>query len=219
MPTPGSHAYDRERQRLRRHLEGEGAFDEDAEKQAARTMASRSRPNVAARSDRARGPLGERPSARGGGDPGAVLQLRSPAFSDNAMIPPKLTQAGENLSPALEWSPAPPGTAEIALLCEDRDAPGGVVTHWLVTGIDPGVTSIAEGESPSGAVVWPNSFGNRGYDGPMPPIGDDPHRYFFRLFALEEPTALPPHATIDEVHEVLEDRHVATGTLIGLFAR
>lgn len=112
-----------------------------------------------------------------------------------------------------------PIIARFSALCEDRDAPNGVFTHWLVTGIDPWVTSIAEGEGYDHAVVWPNSFGNRGYDGPMPPVGDDPHRYFFRLFALEERTALPPDAPTDLVREVLESRHLATGTVVGLFAR
>jgi phosphatidylethanolamine-binding protein (PEBP) family uncharacterized protein len=31
------------------------------------------------------------------------------------------------------------------LSCEDPDAPGGTVVHWLLTGIDLAVTDVAEG--------------------------------------------------------------------------
>jgi hypothetical protein len=216
MPTPGSHAHDLERSRRRRALENQGVPYERAEEQVRRMEDDHSAArSPAAASDRAAGPYGE----GGGGDPGAVMELRSPAFSDNAMMPPRLTKTGQDLSPALEWSPPPEGTVELALLCEDRDAPGGNFTHWLVTGIEPAVTSLEEGTEPLGAVVWPNSFGERRYGGPLPPPGDDAHRYFFRVFALEAPLRVEPNASTDDVGRALDDQRIAAGTLVGLFVR
>jgi Raf kinase inhibitor-like YbhB/YbcL family protein len=217
MPTPGSHSYDVRRTRLRGRLEAEGVNDKNADETANRIM---QRDNEGtppgARSDRAAGPYGERTA---GGDAGNVIGLRSPAFSDSTLMPARCSRDGEDGSPALEWDPPPAGTAELALLCEDLDAPGGPFLHWLATGISPDVTSVAEAESPAGAEEWGNDYGDVGYGGPQPPIGDEPHRYVFRLFALDAPLGMSPGADIGEVRVALSDRRLATGTLIGLFAR
>ena len=166
--------------------------------------------------DRAAGPHGE---GAGGGDPGAVLDLRSPAFNDHSYIPGRFSMDGDNTPPALDWSEPPEGTVELALLCEDPDAPGGTFLHWLLTGIDPSRRSLGEDEQPPEATTWENDYGERGYGGPKPPVGDDAHRYFFRLFALDAPLDLSPGADVDEVRAALDARRVATGTLVGLFAR
>jgi Raf kinase inhibitor-like YbhB/YbcL family protein len=216
MPTPGSHAYDLQRSRLRGRLEDEGVNDEEADERAAEMLRREaSEPNPAARSDRAAGPYGE---TGGAGDPGAVMELRSPAFSDMTMLPSRCARDDRNLSPALEWSPAPEGTAELVLFCEDRDAPERFL-HWVVSGIDPATTFVEEGGEIPGSTAWPNGFGDKGWGGPQPPIGDEPHRYFFRLLALDRPLDLGPGASSDEVRQAAEDRHLAVGTLVGLFAR
>ena len=218
MPTPGSHGYDVQRTRLRGKLESEGIPDERADENANRIL---QRDNDAVspglRDDRARGPYGERTT--GEGDAGNVIGLRSPAFNDNTTMPARCSWDGGNRSPALEWDEPPAGTVELALLCEDPDAPRGPFLHWLLTGIDPGVRSVDEAQSPPGATAWPNDFGDEGYGGPRPPIGDDPHRYVFRLYALDSSLGLSPGADVDEVRAALENTRLATGTLIGLFAR
>lgn len=217
MPTPGSHGYDVQRTRLRGKLEDEGVNDRHADEAANAILQGQSdATSPAAQTDRAAGPYGER---GGGGDPGAVIDLRSPAFNDNTIIPPRFSKQGGNASPPLEWSAVPEGTVELALVCEDPDAPGGTFLHWLLTGIDPATTAIGEGEVPPGATSWENDFGQRGYGGPQPPVGDDAHRYFFRLFALESAVDLAPETNVGEVRAAIDDKRLATGTLIGLFVR
>ena len=216
MPTPGSHSYDVRRTRLRGKLDNEGIPDQHADAASNEILQQENTAvSPGLRTDRARGPYGER--TPGGGDPGAVIELRSPAFNDHTMIPARCSRPGGNVSPALEWSDVPPETAELALLCEDPDAPRGAFIHWLVTGIAPSTRAVAEGEEPSGT-SWPNDWGGPGYGGPQPPIGDDPHRYFFRLFALAEPLEVPPDADPHDIRRLL-DEHLASGTLVGLFAR
>lgn len=216
MPAPGSNRYDQELHRRTSRLAEQGHHDEDAERLARKSMAEDTNPTwPAAASDRARGPYGNR---TGGGDPGNVIDLRSPAFSANTTIPPRYTRDGDNLSPPLEWSDVPDGTVELALICEDPDAPSGTFTHWIVTGIDPGTRSMAEGSEPPRATGWRNDFGHEGYDGPQPPVGDDPHRYFFRLFALDAPVSAS-RGHLDELRDTLEEHQLATGTLVGLYAR
>ncbi len=217
MPTPGSHSYDVQRTRLRGRLEAEGVNDKNADETANRIMQrDNQEASPAARSDRAAGPYGERPA---GGDAGNVIGLRSPAFSENTLIPARCSRDGDDRSPALEWDTPPEGTVELALLCEDLDAPQGPFLHWLVTRMSPDTTSIAEGERPAGGEEWENDYGDVGYGGPQPPIGDDPHRYVFRLFALDAPLGLSPGVDVSEVRAALDGRRLATGTLIGLFAR
>lgn len=74
-------------------------------------------------------------------------------------------------------------------------------------------------ETPAGAEEWQNDYGDVGYGGPQPPIGDDPHRYAFRLFALDAPLEMRPGTDVGEVRAALDDRRMAAGTLIGLYAR
>ncbi|NYI03632.1 YbhB/YbcL family Raf kinase inhibitor-like protein [Allostreptomyces psammosilenae] len=147
------------------------------------------------------------------------IELRSTAFNDHAIIPERYSKTGENVSPELEWSGVPDGAAELLLICEDPDAPSGTFLHWLETGIDPHARHIGPGERPPGGTAWRNGFGEDGYGGPQPPVGDPPHRYFFRVYALDEPVHLPGAPSPEEVHEAIRGHELASGTLVGLFGR
>jgi Raf kinase inhibitor-like YbhB/YbcL family protein len=147
------------------------------------------------------------------------IELRSSAFSDHEMIPRRHALEGENLSPPLTWSGVPDETTELALLCEDPDAPSGTFVHWLVTGIDPHADGLAPGGTTAGGHPHTNGYGEAGWGGPQPPVGDDAHRYFFRLYALPAPVSLPESATAAEAHRVLDRQQLASGTLVGLYQR
>jgi Raf kinase inhibitor-like YbhB/YbcL family protein len=149
----------------------------------------------------------------------ATIELRSPAFSDHATIPDRHTKAGEDVSPPLEWSGVPDGAAELAVLCEDPDAPGRPFVHWVLSGLDPSLGGLAEGEVPPGAVEGVNDFGRTGYGGPGPPVGDPPHRYFFRIYAASEPLGLSSGATAEDLRRALERRQLARGTIVGTYQR
>src|SRR5262245_57478591 len=114
----------------------------------------------------------------------AGIEMRSTAFNDHDRLPDRVSRQAGNVSPPLQWSQAPDGTRELVLMCEDPDSGRTAFMHWLVTGIDPSSTSVAEGSVPPGGTEWVNDFGELGWSGPQPPVGEDPHRYFFRLFAV-----------------------------------
>ena len=149
----------------------------------------------------------------------ATIELRSPAFSDHAPIPTRHTKDGEDVSPTLEWSGVPEGTVELALVCEDPDAPGGTFVHWVVSGLDPSLPGLSEGQVPAGAVEGQNDYGDLGYGGPRPPAGDPAHRYFFRLYASSEPLGLSPGASADDLRSALTSKELARGTLVGTYER
>ncbi len=149
----------------------------------------------------------------------AGVELRSTAFSDHDLIPSRHAHDRDNVSPALQWSGIPAGTSELLLVCEDPDAPRGTFLHWLVTGIDPASTGVGEGRTPPGGRAWTNGFGEQGWAGPQPPVGDRAHRYFFRLYALPAPVRLPAKPTAADVHGVVDDTALASGTTVGLYQR
>ena len=65
------------------------------------------------------------------------MDLTSPNFEEGGRIPPEHTCDGDDDPPELLWSGVPSGVIELALTCEDPDAPGGTFVHWVVWGIDP----------------------------------------------------------------------------------
>jgi Raf kinase inhibitor-like YbhB/YbcL family protein len=145
------------------------------------------------------------------------LSLTSPAFEDEARMPDRFSFDGGNVSPPLEWSGLPEDTVELVLLCEDEDVPHEPFLHWLVTGIRPDSTGVAEGAVPAGGLEWVNGFGKVGWGGPHPPAGDEPHRYFFRLYALAEPSSVPEEPTVDRVRDSMVDSALACAVLVGLY--
>ena len=149
----------------------------------------------------------------------AGMTIRSVAFNDHDRMPERFAQDRGNVSPPLEWSDVPESTTELVLLVEDRDAGPTPFLHWLVTGIDPDADGVAEGQVPTGAREWTNGFGRTGWDGPLPPVNDDPHRYFFRIFAVSQPLELPAAPQVPDVHRALDGQQLASGNMVGTFAR
>lgn len=149
----------------------------------------------------------------------AGVLMRSTAFNDHDLMPERFSRDGGNISPPLEWSRVPESASELVLLVEDRDAGRTPFLHWLVTGIDLTAGGMAEGEVPAGGREWINGFGSTGWGGPDPPLGDDPHRYFFRLYAVKQPLHLPARPRVADVHQAAEAREFASGNMVGTFGR
>lgn len=143
----------------------------------------------------------------GSSDVGAVGELGFAVLSgpvgDGAALPTAFTCDGANRSPALSWTPAPDGTAEIAVTLTDVDAPGYV--HWAMAGLSPTATFLGEGQVPIDAIVGLNSAGTIGYTGPCPPQGADPHTYVFTVHFLMRATELATGAAGEDLLAAIED--------------
>jgi Raf kinase inhibitor-like YbhB/YbcL family protein len=149
----------------------------------------------------------------------ALLRLSSPDFDDYAPIPERCAHHRDNAVPTLEWNDPPEGTVELVILCEDPDTPVGTWVHWVAAGIDPAARGIEGGKLPDGTVEGPNDFGEDGYGGPEPPVGDGVHRYFFQLYALKQPSGLTAGATADDLRRAVIGKEAARGVLVGTFER
>jgi Raf kinase inhibitor-like YbhB/YbcL family protein len=150
--------------------------------------------------------------------------LSSPAFSTGQVIPAKYTCDGENLSPPLQWSGAPPGTRSFVLIIEDPDAPSGVFRHWAVYNLPPELTALPEGIGRQASAETlhqgVNDFGHRRYDGPCPPPGHGTHHYHFRLAALDTPNlVVSPVAKVADIWRAAEPHILAQAELVGTYAK
>ncbi|HJR79316.1 MAG TPA: YbhB/YbcL family Raf kinase inhibitor-like protein [Anaerolineales bacterium] len=150
------------------------------------------------------------------------IELKSDAFMHEGSIPVQFTCMGSDSSPALTWDEPPADTQSFALIMDDPDAPAGTWVHWVVFNIPASVRGLAEAVPseetlPDGSMQGTNSSGNIGYNGPCPPSGT--HRYFFKLYALDEVLGLSPGADKGELLKAMEGHTLAQGELMGTFSR
>jgi hypothetical protein len=154
----------------------------------------------------------------------AEFRLTSPAFQHDQDLPPRFSADGGNVSPPLQWSGVPEGAKELLLVCDDPDADSGVFTHWIVYGITAHEQSLPEGVPRDAVIDGPvelmqglNEFDEAGYTGPTA-IDDDgdwlPHRYFFRLFALDTEVDLPPGARREEIRRAVSGHVLGKAELV-----
>jgi Raf kinase inhibitor-like YbhB/YbcL family protein len=151
------------------------------------------------------------------GETPMAIQLSSKAFTNGGTIPVKYTCDGENVSPDLSWSGTPQGVKSLALIADDPDAPAGTWVHWVLYDLPPDTTSLAEGTQGVG-VLGTTSFGDARYGGPCPPRGK-PHRYFFKLYALDKLLGLSPGATKAAVEKAMQGHILGSGQLMGTYGR
>ena len=172
-------------------------------------------------------PPAARPAAATAAPGGAKTggwKLTSSAFADGARLPTKYTQDGAGVSPPLTWTISPAAAKELVLICDDPDAPEGTFTHWVVYGLDPGVSALPEGVPTTPAVAEPgmeqgmNSAHHVGYVGPQPPPGKV-HHYHFQLYAANTKLNLTPSMAKDEVLSAMEGRIVGKAELVGTYSR
>ena len=146
------------------------------------------------------------------------LSLKSPAFNHMGNIPIKYPCQGEEVNPPLKISGVPQEAKSLVLIMEDPDAPMGLtVTHWVICHLDPKTTEIPEGSSLEGAIVGKNMMRKTKYMGPCPPKGK--HRYFFKLFALDEKLPLDSKSRKKKVLKAMEGHIIEQTELIGTYVK
>lgn len=152
-----------------------------------------------------------------------AFAISSTSFSLGGDIPKKFTCDGADLSPELNWTDAPAGVHSFALITDDPDAPVGTWTHWVLFDLPSQTKGLPEGiakidELPSGGRQGRNDFRKIGYGGPCPPPGK-PHRYFFKLYALDRMLNLKPGSSKQEVEQGMQGHIVAKAELMGRYRR
>jgi hypothetical protein len=145
------------------------------------------------------------------------MQITSPSFSNNGNIPSEFTCSGSDLNPQLNFANIPENTKSLALIMDDPDAPNSTWIHWVIFNISPKTTVINKNSAPSGAIQGINSWGTSNYGGPCPPSGT--HRYFFKLYALDNTLSLSSSASKANVESAMQGHILSQATLIGKYAK
>lgn len=156
-----------------------------------------------------------------------TLELSSPAFVNGARIPERFTADGEGISPPLVWRGVPEGTASLALLVEDADAPSlNPFVHALVWALPAQESGLAEGAikpdgnaDADGTDIGRNSYFNEGWLPPDPPPGHGSHDYVFQLFALSDTPKLGDNPGRSLFAKAIQGRVLAAGILVGTYSR
>ncbi len=154
---------------------------------------------------------------------GAAWELKSTAFSAGGDIPQKFSCDGEDVSPALTWSDPPAGTESMALIADDPDAPMGTWVHWVAYDLPAEARRLPErvarrNEIQGGGRQGVNDFPTIGYRGPCPPAGK-PHRYFFKLYALDRKLNLKAGASKQDVEKAMQGHILGKAELVGRYQR
>ncbi|MBN1330253.1 MAG: YbhB/YbcL family Raf kinase inhibitor-like protein [Candidatus Heimdallarchaeota archaeon] len=147
------------------------------------------------------------------------LELTSPAFKHNTLMPSKYTCQGEEINPPLKINGVPKGTKSLALIMEDPDVPipKVVVTHWIICHLDPKVKAIEEGSKLEDAIIGKNLMRKNKYLGPCPPWGT--HRYIFTLFALDEKLPFTTRSAKKDLLKKIKGHIIEQTELIGLYSK
>jgi Raf kinase inhibitor-like YbhB/YbcL family protein len=161
--------------------------------------------------------------ARPSGGAAVSLELQSPDFTAGGNIPKQFTCDGANISPALSWNAPPAATQSFVLIADDPDAPVGTWVHWVIFDLPANLRALPQDfpkneQSADGSRQGRNDFGKVGYGGPCPPPGK-PHRYFFKLYALEAKLNLMPGATKKDVERAMQGNILAQSEYTGRFSR
>ena len=155
------------------------------------------------------------------------MTITSLAFTAGQPIPKAFTGEGRDVSPALVWENVPAGTVELALICDDPDAPRPEPwVHWVIYkipadagGLPEGVPTTERLNTPRGALQGRNTWPNVGYGGPMPPPGHGVHHYHFKLYALDAALDLAPGATKEQLLAAMKGHVLAEAELTGTYQR
>jgi uncharacterized protein (TIGR00297 family)/Raf kinase inhibitor-like YbhB/YbcL family protein len=142
------------------------------------------------------------------------INFFSPAFKYGGEIPQEYTCTGDNRPVDLSWNNLPAETQALFIVMQDTDTPTGRITHWIATTQLPRDTP-----SISTMLTWTNghNYNNSGsYTGPCPPP-DPAHRYYFRLYALDQPLALTEGFTWQQAVWKMRNHVLAEGQVMGKY--
>lgn len=155
-------------------------------------------------------------------DSTSQFSITSGAFKEGQPIPRQYTCDGVNVSPPIEWTGVPKAAKTVAIIVDDPDAPSGTWTHWVLYNLPADNVGFVENVPAdetlkAGGFQGKNDFGKIGYGGPCPPSGT--HRYFFKIYAVDEELPLKGGVTKADLEKALAGHTLAQGQLMGTYQR
>ena len=159
-----------------------------------------------------------------------TMKIQSEAFAEGQPVPKVHTGDGRDTSPPLGWERVPEATAELALICDDPDAPTAEPwVHWVIYRIAADVRGLPEGVPPDSQLAEPisalqglNSWPSGqtiGYRGPAPPPGHGVHHYHFKLYALDAALEVGPGLDKKALLDAITGHVLGQCELVGTYQR
>lgn len=156
----------------------------------------------------------------------ASIEVSSPAFEYNGVLPEKYTADGAGVSPPIQWVGVPVGAQAVVLLVEDADSPTPEpIVHAIVWDMPGADATIPEGalqnrpRDSSSDAMGLNSYFNATYLPPDPPPGHGVHRYVFQVFALDTVPRFESPPGRSALLDCMRGHVLAKGLLIGTYGR
>jgi len=147
--------------------------------------------------------------------PPPFLELTSPVFGNNGVVPVRYTCRGSDINPPLAIKNVPAGTKSLVLSVHDPAGLAGLWVHWVVFNIKPDTGEIGENSVPGTQAL--NDFGNFYYGGPCP-TDEREHRYVFTLYALNVYLGdVSEGATLETLQKVMTGKIIAKAELVGTY--
>jgi len=155
-----------------------------------------------------------------------AMTLTSTAFRAGDAIPSAHTCEGADTSPALAWSGLPAGVKTLVLIVDDPDAPDPKAprttwVHWVLYDMPATARGLGEGAArgglPAGTREGTNDWKRTGYGGPCPPVGR--HRYFHKLYALDQALGDLQTPTKAQVEKAMEGHILERVELVGTYQK
>jgi Raf kinase inhibitor-like YbhB/YbcL family protein len=144
------------------------------------------------------------------------MMITSPTFSHQERIPSKYTGEGEDVSPPLHFSGVPSTAKSLVLIVDDPDAPMVTFDHWIAWNLPATLKTLPEGVHLEHQGL--NHYDEVHYRGPFPPPGL-PHRYFFKLYAIDTLLNIPEGSTKEDVEKAIFGHIISEAVLIGIYQR
>ncbi len=159
-----------------------------------------------------------------------TLTITCSAFSNQAGIPTRYTGDGDDVSPPLAWQGIPEGTKELAIICDDPDAPSPQPwVHWLIYKLSPQISGLPEHLPPRATIQSPvkacqgcNSWSSGqtiGYRGPAPPPKHGTHHYHLTLYALDTELDVPAGIDKPTLLTAMQGHVLSQAEVIGTYSR
>lgn len=152
------------------------------------------------------------------------MDLSSSAFAPQGEIPSQYTCEGQDIAPPLRWTGVPDRTASLVLIVDDPDAPDPAApqrtwVHWVLYDIPATASGLPEGGRPlpAGTHEGLNDWNQPGWGGPCPPIGR--HRYFFKLYALDQALPALARPTKGAVEQAMRGHVIGQAELVGTYRK
>lgn len=128
---------------------------------------------------------------------------------------------GQEKSPQLSFSNAPPGTQSFALIMFDPDAPDKNFVHWVIYNIPVSSPTLNQNIPPNselegGIKQGKNGTGQIGYLGPCPPPLET-HRYVFNVYALDTILSIESGSDKKQLQNAMKGHIIGKGKLVGKY--